>query len=431
MPSFARDTRSVGISKILIIVLSLAKSVIIARWLGPDANGVIAALAVYPSLFMTFGSLGIRQAVTFFVGCGKYTVEEVKTAVVQIWTLSTIVSVAACYLMITRLTSIGDNKWYVLLAIMPVPFTLFNTYNTGIFLGQNKIKQFSQVNWLPNGFSLATVVFLVVALEKGIEGALLAGSVGALCTSVILLLGFEFFSNFKMVLNWHLIKSLLRLGIVYAVALLIINLNYKVDVIMLDRLSSASELGIYSKGVNIVEYLWQIPMLFSSVVFARSANAKDKKLFSTKAVRLMQLSFIAVGIGCLGLAIFSDKIVKLLYGNEFARSSTVMQILLPGVAILTAFKVLNVDLAGRGKPMLALKAMLPALLINVLLNMFLIPAHGCFGASVASTVSYAFAGILFLFVYAKETGIPKYSLVTLEWATFEEFLFSLGLKKSH
>ena len=68
MVSFLKDTLSVGISKILMIVFGLATSIIIARTLGPEKNGIIAALLVYPSLFMSIGSLGIRQSTAYFLG---------------------------------------------------------------------------------------------------------------------------------------------------------------------------------------------------------------------------------------------------------------------------------------------------------------------------------------------------------------------------
>ena len=97
---------------------------------------------------------------------------------------------------------------------------------------------------------------------------------------------------------------MLSLGIVYASALLIISLNYKIDVVLLENLSTSYELGIYSKGVSIVEYLWQIPMLFSSIVFARSAVSKDGNAFSVKVAHLLRLSLIAVSLIAIFLILF-------------------------------------------------------------------------------------------------------------------------------
>src|SRR5690606_37089712 len=121
-------------------------------------------------------------------------------------------------------------------------------------------------------------------------------SVGApLFMSIILLFKNKFLNAFSLQYNWNIIKSMLSLGIVYAISLLVINLNYKTDIIILDELSTAYELGIYSKGSAITQYLWQIPMIFSPIVFARSAVSKNSQDFSFKVAQLLRLSFIAIG----------------------------------------------------------------------------------------------------------------------------------------
>src|SRR5690554_2359113 len=187
-------------------------------------------------------------------------------------------------------------------------------------------------------------------------------SVGApLFMSGILLFKNKFLKAFSFKYDWKIIKSLLSLGIVYAISLLVINLNYKTDIIILDELSTPYELGIYSKGSGITQYLWQIPMIFSTIVFARSAVSKNSKAFSLKVAQLLRLSFIAIGLGGIVLYFLSDLIIVGMYGVEFKGSISVLNYLLPGVLILTIYKVMNMDLAGRGKPWISMKAMLPAL----------------------------------------------------------------------
>jgi O-antigen/teichoic acid export membrane protein len=188
---------------------------------------------------------------------------------------------------------------------------------------------------------------------------------------------------------------------------------------MLDKMSTSYVTGIYSKGVSIVNYLWQIPMMLSTIVFARSAHAKDEKSFSIKVAQLLRVSIIIEGL-CSIILIFTAKyIILFLYGEEYFDSIKVLQILLPGVLILTIFKVLNMDLAGKGKPWVSLKAMLPALIINIIMNYLFIPKYGANGAALASTISYSLAAIVFLVLYSKEVkfsihDIFRYSKADLE-----------------
>lgn len=419
MNTFIRDVFSVGVSKVLVIVFGLSTSIIIARALGPEKNGIIAALLVYPSLFMSIGSLGVRQSTAYFLGKGIFTEEQIKKAITQIWLFTTIFSIGVCFILMRYFSKSGENLWLVILALLPIPFTLFNTYNSGIFLGKNEIGYFNKINWIPTFIVLIITSALVLWLSFGISGYLMALMGGPLFISCILLFKNKFINAFTFKYNWGVIKQMLSLGLVYAFALLVINLNYRIDVILLDRLSTAFETGIYSKGVSVTEYLWQIPMLLSTVVFARSAVSKDDRGFSLKVAQLLRLSFLVIGIASLVLFLLSEFIIVLMFGEAFINSVLVLNTLLPGVMLLTIFKVINMDLSGKGKPWVSLKAMVPALIINIILNIILIPEYGASGAAMASTISYSIAALLFIAFYSKETEIPIVTLISYKRSDFK------------
>lgn len=422
MSSFLKDTFRVAFSKGLIIVFGLTSSIITARYIGPEGNGIIAALLVYPSLFMSFGSLGVRQSTTYFLGKNIYTEEEIKIAISQIWMITTVFSVITCYFLIRYFSKSGENLTLVILALLPIPFSLFNTYNSGIFLGNNDIKTFNKINWIPALVTLIGTGLFVVSFKLDVSGAMMAGVGAPLFMSAILLFKNKFINAFSFKYDWKIIKSMLSLGIVYAISLLVINLNYKSDVIILDKLSNSFELGVYSKGSGITEYLWQIPMLFSTIVFARSAVSKNDSEFSHKVAQLLRVSFILIGFASLVLFLFSELIVVGMYGESFRGSITVLNYLLPGVLILTIYKVMNMDLAGKGKPWISMKAMLPTLLLNILLNILFIPKYGANGAALSSTISYSIAGVLFLHYYSKEVEIPIKKILKYKKSDFNPLI---------
>jgi O-antigen/teichoic acid export membrane protein len=291
----------------------------------------------------------------------------------------------------------------------------------------NDIKTFNRINWMPSVVVLLFTALLVMGLEMGIQGTMISAVVGPLFMFFMLMVKNDFIRFFSIKYEWIVIKEMLKLGAVYAISLFVINLNYRIDVVFLDKLSTPYELGIYSKGAGITQYLWHIPMLLSTVVFARSAGSKDNRLFSLKVAQLLRISFVFIGLASVILFNVSDRIITGMYGEGFKGSISVLKILLPGVFILTVFKVMNMDLAGKGKPWLSLKAMLPALFVNIGLNMILIPDFGANGASVASTVSYSVAGLIFMFVYCRNVEMSLKELLYYRIADFD-FIFS-RLKK--
>ncbi len=426
MSSFVKDLVRVGTSNVAVILFGVATSIVTARFIGPEGNGIIAGLTVYPALFMSFGSLGIRQSTAYFLGKNIYSEDRIKRAITQIWSLTTVVSLVICYLLMIYFSKSGENFLLVILALLPIPFSLFVTYNSGIFLGRNDIKSFNKVNWIPPFIVLVVSLVLVGLFEQGVKGALIAALGGQVFMAILMLLKNEFIKAFSLIYDFKVIKSMLSLGIVYAIALLIINLNYKVDVILLDKLSTSYELGIYSKGAGIIQYLWQIPMVLSTIIFSRSASAKDDYVFSLKVAQLLRISLIIVGGASLVLFFMSNFVILAMYGEAFRASVSVLKILLPGVLLLTVFKVMNMDLAGKGKPWVSMKAMIPALILNVILNLLWIQDYGANGASLASSVSYSVAAILFAYFYCKETKVPAKELFYIRKSDFNIIFSKMG-----
>jgi O-antigen/teichoic acid export membrane protein len=426
MSSFIKDLSRVGLSNVFIIITGIGTSIVTARYIGPEGNGTVSGLTIYPSLFMTIGSLGIRQSTAYYLGKEIYEENQIKTAVTQIWMMTSIFSIIVSFFLMHYLSKSGANLHHVLLALLPIPFSLFITYNSGVFLGKNDIKSYNKINWIPSLLAFLSTILFVAIFKLDITGALMALIAGPLTMAFVLLFKNKFINSFSLKFNWKIMKGMLSLGIVYATSLLVINLNYKADVILLDKLGSAYELGIYSKGAAITQYLWQIPMLLSTIVFSRSAISKDGHMFSLKIAQLLRLSFLIIGLGSILLWLFSKYIIIGMYGSKFSGSVAVLNYLLPGVVVLTLFKVMNMDLAGKGKPWIAMKAMVPALILNVILNILTIPKYGANGSAISSTISYTFAGVLFLFFYSKEVMIPIKTILFYKKSDFDPIMSILN-----
>jgi O-antigen/teichoic acid export membrane protein len=425
--SFLKELYSVFVSRILVIVAGIGGAVVTARYLGPEGNGVIASLMVFPSLFMTIGSLGIRQAAAYFVGQNKYDLKDIYGAVLMIWLITSVFCLFSTYMLIKYFTNGEYSETLILLAIIAIPFSLYNTYSSGIFLGRQNIKEFNQINWIPAVINFCFTYILVAWFPFGVMGSMIGTFLGVAVLPIFIVFKMKKIVPIRPVFNKEIITGMLSLGVVYAISLLITALNYKVDVILLNKYSSISEVGIYSKSANIVQYLWEIPTLVSTLVFSRSVSAKDPKEISLKVCRLLRFSSILILLASLGMFFLSPVIIEVLFGVEFLGSSAVLKILLPGVLLLTIFKVLNMDVAGKGKPWLSMKAMVPAVIINIILNVLWIPHYGAKGSAMASLVSYSFAAIAFLIVYSREVNIPI-SVILKFTKEDREFVYNFYLK---
>ncbi|WPV00221.1 flippase [Mucilaginibacter sp. cycad4] len=405
MSSFTSDLLAVLKSRGTVIVTGLLTSVITARYLGPEGNGVVATLIVYPNLFMIVGSLGIRQSAAYYMGQKKYDESDILASVINVWLFTSIIGVAICYILLKYFTNTKFSNTLLFLTLLPVPFALLTTYVSGLFLGKNAIKDFNTVNWVPNVVKLIAYVLVIMILPWDVYGALIGIALGYILLTFFVWAKLKKMIKFRWTPNWEITKKMLSLGSVYALSLMIINLNYRVDVALLEHFAGEYQVGIYTKGVSIVEYLWEIPTVLSTIIFARSATSNDPKAFSYKVCQLLRICFIVISLCSVAFYFLSTFIMVTMYSETFRPSSMVQKILLPGILLLTVFKILNMDLAGRGKPWLSTIAMIPALVINAVLNCLWDSKYGGNGAAWASTISYSISAIVFLVMYSNHVKI--------------------------
>jgi O-antigen/teichoic acid export membrane protein len=303
----------------------------------------------------------------------------------------------------------GGNPEYtpvlIVLAIAVVPLTLIKAYSSGIFLGKGMVGVFARLDRMVEVQKLLAVVVLVWLLSWGIAGALLASVLSGVVVAMYAVARVRRISPLWPRFDWPVIKALLSKGIVFAIALFVIQLNYRLDIALMDKLTTVKEIGIYTIGVGIAQLTWAFPQAITTVLFSRSANARDEIAFSQKVARLFRVTLIIALLLVVGLGLMASVFVPAFYGREFMASARVLQILLPGMFCMIALKILNMDLAGRGRPGASLWVMTPSLIANVLLNLYLIPRYGAYGAALSSSVSYSMGGIGMMLIYCRLTSL--------------------------
>jgi Na+-driven multidrug efflux pump len=103
-----------------------------------------------------------------------------------------------------------------------------------------------------------------------------------------------------------------------------------------------------------------------------------------------------------------------------------IQVVLPGIFMLIGFRILNSRLTGMGKPQIAIYTFLPALVINFVSNLFLIPRFGGIGAAWATNISYGIGSIAFIIVYSRLIGMPIREILRVRKS---DFYFIRDLRK--
>ena len=115
---------------------------------------------------------------------------------------------------------------------------------------------------------------LLCVLTDRIDGDVLDAAPGLRVVANIAVAIYAFYAlsrhyRLRVTFDFVIIKQLFLLGILFSASFFIIMLNFRVDVILLQRMTDLSEVGLYSLAVQISEQLWQIPLAISIIIFSQ------------------------------------------------------------------------------------------------------------------------------------------------------------------
>jgi O-antigen/teichoic acid export membrane protein len=167
----------------------------------------------------------------------------------------------------------------------------------------------------------------------------------------------------------------------------IYSLNF-IDRIILVRRASLAEAGLYAlavkfaQGMNVLARGFQLawPPLAYSIADDDEARSAYALVFTWFAA--------LCAFGVTGLWLFSRWIVRLLAAPEFFRAHEAIGLLSTGVALYALYLVQVVILGRTNRTELSFPATAAGTVLNIGLNLALVPSQGIVGAGIALVVSY-------------------------------------------
>lgn len=191
------------------------------------------------------------------------------------------------------------------------------------------------------------------------------------------------------------------LGIIY----------HRIDILMLALMKGEEIVGYYSAGYKLYEALLFIPVTVGTVFFPRLVqlirdNHIDTVIRSSSTI-LYYLMIIIIPI-CIGITIFAKEIVQLFFGNAFILTVLSLQIIIWGLLIHSFNNILGRIIYAIDQEKFFVKISLASMLVNVILNLILIPKYSLYGASIATIVSFIVSFCLHYYCVSKNIRIKSF-----------------------
>ena len=375
-------------TRVLVVAVTFATAVVIARELGPSGRGFYAVAAAVGAIGVQFSNLGLHLSNTYYVAKDRALLPAL------IGNTLAVVFVAG---VVTVLTGVGLVFWQklspvhgtlLILALASVPVGLAYLLTQGLLLGVNEVRAYNQIEC---GSKL--LVLALICIPALVHLGTVELFFGLTLLSVLLgflwaLLRLRRVSMEPFELSLTVFRQSIGTGINAYVILFFGFLVLRIDLLMVKYMLGATEAGYYSISQVLAENTMMFPVVLGSLLFPKLSALKgreEKLQLANKAVlATAALMLPAVVIGALA----AGPIIAIAFGRSFLPAVAPFVWLMPGTYFLGIETVMVQLLNSEGFPPIIVAAWIADTVVNVAVNFWAIPRYGITGASIVSSVCY-------------------------------------------
>lgn len=398
--------------RILRMVIGLWVGVWLARYLGPEQFGHLNYSIALVTLFGTIAGLGLQDIVIRDLVKEPESVSQLLgTAFVVQFTGGVVAIMLIASFIIFRHPHDSLTKGIV--SIISLTVIIKTTDVIKYWFEANVKSKYTVI--IENG------AFICIAITKLVliigHAPLIAFAWATLVEALIVAGGLLLLYELKVgyFRDWNLHKAralyLLRESWPLILSGVAIMVYMRVDQIMIGEMLGNQSVGIYTAAMRISEVWYFVPIAIMSSVFPSIIAAKDtgKDSYIDKLYTLYRLMFYLALTVCFLLTLVADIIIPSIYGSQYYEASSILKIhtwsgLFVAVGLVNGRWLLLENHLVTGTINTTLGA-----LINIILNLILIPIYGIKGAALATLVSYGFASYFLLAVW-KNTRDSFYAI---------------------
>ncbi|GAB3690285.1 flippase [Salinarchaeum chitinilyticum] len=186
-------------------------------------------------------------------------------------------------------------------------------------------------------------------------------------------------------------RPLLRFGAQTMALVLLLTSMYKVDVLLVSYFHGNVDTGHYRAALQVSEFMWVVSIGVEQVMIQSTAQFwKEDAIEELTSLTSRMLRYVVVITVLLvaGVFVLSEPFLTLYFGPAYEASVLPLRVLLPGVLGFAIARVIWPVLQAGGHLRTLLLATGAAVVINVVLNLLLIPRIGIVGAAIGTSVAY-------------------------------------------
>lgn len=399
LEKYFKNTGWLFIGRIGSLIIKFLVSVAVANYLNKARLGIITGGITYVYLFSAVATLGLDQ----FIVKELHEFPEKRDEILGTSFWMKMISGLGCIPLIWIVYQFepADGTPYSYILILSA-FGIVQAFNVidSYFQSEVQSKYIMQVQVLGNLVSAIIKLALIYAKMP------LLWFVYAYATDFLLLaIGYYFTyqrkgrSMFNWVYNSNLAKKLIKYSWPLMMSGIMVSLYMKIDQLMVQNMRGVDEAGAYNTVSSLSEAWNFIPVVIVSSLFPAILNARRDDINRYKK-RIQHLYDLMVYISLpVAMAIsFTSPLIYKIYNAGYAYAAPVLSVhIWSGIFVFLGAASSQYLIAEGFNTLTFIRTGFGAI-VNIVLNLLLIPTMGMMGAAIATLAAYASATFFVVFI---------------------------------
>jgi O-antigen/teichoic acid export membrane protein len=419
MLDYVKKSVSIVQRRTFLIILSLIQSIIVARTLGPEGFGIAIMIMLIPGYMEKFGRLGLGSAATYMISSGKLKVED--TAKILMFFSLSVGFLPLLLLPVYYqhfLSYFLDNKNVAMLTVafllLSMPGVFINNYFSNVMISYEDVKSVNSIAVISKVINFAVTVSLLLLTDLNYV-AVFAGSFAFNVSSALIAL--HYYRKYTGTLplpgfNKEIFKTLWGYSKKIYLSMNVAYMHSNLVTLFLAFYLSSKEVAFFCIAVAVLEKFLIIPKSLSTLMIPKVAKASDA-YSSELTARAFRNTLLILFVFIVCVAIAAKSLVKIVYGSEYLSAVEPLQIMALGYLMMGASRLLASYFNGRGRPEINLYISLVSLLINIILNILLIPVYGIIGASISVLATYWLVAIIQIVLFIRFSNMRLFDVLLI------------------
>jgi len=370
-------------------ILKMGLVIYAARMLGVTGWGIFSYAISVSSLLMIFSDIGIGDLVMREMAKKKKEYQTFISTALMLKIIILLVSTLLVIFISPFISHIPEARTLFPIVALVLFFDSMRELGLSINRASEKMERDMVVKTITNAviFVLGIILLKIKLTPESVAIAYAVGSaIGFIVIAIIIR---KEIKPLISKIDNKLFKLVIKTTWPFALITLIGTILGNVDIYMLGIWKNSAEIGLYTSVQRIQQFIIIIPSTIAIAVFplmARLANTDNKqfKMILEKTLSLIMLIGLPASLGGIILA---GQLVPLIFGQGYLGAIPILRILM--LMLLISFPIFSLSnaIVAYNKQKKLVLAYLFGIIVNIILNIILVPKFGAVGSAITSFFS--------------------------------------------